>query len=247
MVDKPDPGRLRLRAASYNIHRCVGADGRCRPERVAQVIRELDAAVIGLQEVDWKAATGPDGAASQAEFLAHLAGYTAIEGPNLLDQCGHYGNMLLTRFPVRRVTRLRLRTSRREPRGAIDAEIDCDGLPLRVLVTHLGLGLRERQVQAAQLARRIARRPRLPTLLLGDLNDWIVGNPTIRPLINSSERAGRPRSFPAQWPVFALDRILGWGLGAPLRIHAHRSPAARAASDHLPVLCEVDLPRRTVA
>ena len=74
--------------------------------------------------------------------------------------------MLLTRLPVHGVTRFRLRTSRREPRGVIEARLDWHGTPLRVLVTHFGLGLRERRVQAAQLARRVARGA-APALVLG--------------------------------------------------------------------------------
>lgn len=183
------------------------------------------------------------GPATQAPFLAHLGGYGVIEGPTQCDHRGHYGNMLLTRHPVRRAARLRLRTSRREPRGAIEAEIDCGGVALRVLVTHLALGRGERRVQAAQLARRVARPPGMPALLLGDLNDWMRGDPTIGALTRGTDRAGRPRSFPARWPVLALDRILGWGGCAPRAVTAHRSATARAASDHLPVVAEVRLPR----
>ncbi|MGY6411534.1 MAG: endonuclease/exonuclease/phosphatase family protein [Alkalilacustris sp.] len=239
MAEPAAPGP-RLRVASYNIHRCVGGDRRRDPARVARVIRELDADILGLQEVDWQAASGP-GRASQAEFLAHLDGYAAVEGANLRDHRGHYGNMLLTRLPLRGATRLRLRTSRREPRGAIEAVLDYCGAPLRVLVTHLGLGLRERRVQAAQLARRVARGGDGPVLLLGDLNDWIPGDPTIRVL--TARATGRPASFPARLPVLPLDRILGWGLDRSLTVRAHTTPTARMASDHLPVVAELALPR----
>jgi endonuclease/exonuclease/phosphatase family metal-dependent hydrolase len=239
------PGRpLRFRAASYNIHRTVGPDRRRRPERVARVIQELDAGIVGLQEVDWHAGSAEDGE-SQAEFLAHLPGYEAIAGSNILDHRGHYGNMLLTRFPVSSIARIDISVERREPRGAVDVVLDCEGVALRVLVTHFGLGLRERRRQSAQLAAIVADEPRLPTLLLGDVNDWMIGSPTIAPLLREADDADAPRSFPSLLPLFALDRIVTWRMGgtARLRLHAHRTKASRWASDHLPVVAEIALQR----
>lgn len=230
----------RFRAASYNIHRTVGPDRRHDPQRVAQVIREVGAPVIGLQEVNWR----PEqelGGESQAEFLAHLPGYEAIAGSNLIEHRGHYGNMLLTRYPVLAVRRHSILYKAREPRGVVDVSLDIAGRRLRVMVTHFGLSLRERRFQANRLVELIAQAAPEPVLLLGDLNDWIWGSPTIAPLLASCDPTRAPASFPSVWPLFALDRIVTWRVGAPLRVYAHRSATARWASDHLPVVAEIGI------
>jgi len=228
----------RFRAASYNIHRTVGPDRRHDPQRVAQVILEVGAPVIGLQEVNWRADPALGGE-SQAEFLSHLPGYTAVAGSNLIEHRGHYGNMLLTRFPVCAVRRHDIRQGAREPRGVVDVELDVAGSRLRVMVTHFGLSLRERRAQAARLADIIADAAPIPVLLMGDLNDWMIFSPTIRPLLTDCDPTGAPASFPSLFPVFALDRIITWRLDSPLRVYAHRSAKARWASDHLPVVAEI--------
>jgi len=230
----------RFRAASYNIHRTVGPDRRHDPQRVAQVIREVGAPVIGLQEVNWR----PEqelGGESQAEFLAHLPGYEAIAGSNLIEHRGHYGNMLLTRYPVLAVRRHSILYRAREPRGVVDVSLDIAGQRLRVMVTHFGLSLRERRFQANRLVELIAQAAPEPVLLLGDLNDWIWGSPTIAPLLSACDPTRAPASFPSVWPLFALDRIVTWRVGAPLRVYAHRSATARWASDHLPVVAEIGI------
>ncbi|MGY6567540.1 MAG: endonuclease/exonuclease/phosphatase family protein [Salinarimonas sp.] len=228
----------RFRAASYNIHRTVGPDRRHDPQRVADVILEVGAPVIGLQEVNWRADPALGGE-SQAEFLSHLPGYMAVAGSNLVEHRGHYGNMLLTRFPVRHVRRHDLRYGAREPRGVVDVELDVEGAGLRVMVTHFGLSLRERRAQSRRLAAIIAEAAPQPVLLMGDLNDWMVFSPTIRPLLAGCDPTGAPASFPSLFPVFALDRIVTWRLGSPLRVYAHRSAKARWASDHVPVVAEI--------
>ncbi|MGY6644284.1 MAG: endonuclease/exonuclease/phosphatase family protein [Salinarimonas sp.] len=230
----------RFRAASYNIHRTVGPDRRHDPQRVAQVIREVGAPVIGLQEVNWR----PEqelGGESQAEFLAHLPGYEAIAGSNLIEHRGHYGNMLLTRYPVLAVRRHSILYRAREPRGVVDVSLDIAGQRLRVMVTHFGLSLRERRFQANRLVDIIAQAAPEPVLLLGDLNDWIWGSPSIAPLLAACDPTRAPASFPSVWPLFALDRIVTWRVGAPLRVYAHRSATARWASDHLPVVAEIGI------
>ena len=79
--------------ATYNIHRCTGWDGRYDPERIAGVLKELDADVIALQEVNSRDHSG-------LELLAWFSEQTklrAIAGPTLLRHTGHYGNAVLTR------------------------------------------------------------------------------------------------------------------------------------------------------
>jgi endonuclease/exonuclease/phosphatase family metal-dependent hydrolase len=221
-----------LRVASYNIHQCVGGDGRRDRERVALVLRELDADVIGLQEVD---------ALPQMDYLAsalHL--HHAIAGPTLRRGEGHYGNALLTRRPVLDVRHIDLTVYRREPRAAIDADLDVDGAVVRVIATHLGLLPGERRTQVRRLLDALGRGRSDIVILLGDINEWFaVGRPLRWLHARLGRTAGVP-SFPAGLPVFALDRIWVHPHAALLGIQAHTSPTARRASDHLPVKADLD-------
>lgn len=244
MPDKARAGedgaaRPAARFATYNIHRAIGTDRRRDAARISAVIGELQADVIGLQEVDWH--HDHDDEASQFEYLAHLPGYRALAGPNLRDHRGHYGNLLLTRLAVRQVRRIDLSVANREPRGAIDVDLEVRGEPVRLIVTHLGLGLGERRRQAARLSDAVCRHPERPTLLLGDFNEWIPGNPTLRPLLNLCGATARPATYPSFRPVLALDRILASAFDAAPVVQAYTSPLARRASDHLPLVTEVDL------
>ncbi len=237
--------RRPLRLAVYNIHRAVGADRRRDPARIAGVIRELDADIIGLQEVDWQ--HDWDTTDSPLEMLSHLPGYQAVPGPNLRDRRGHYGNLLLTRLGLGEVRRIDLSEPGREPRGAIDADIEpgpgqgpeLPGGRLRVIVTHLGLGPRERWRQATRLGQALDERPGAPAVLLGDLNEWIPGNPTLRPLLRHAGEVPRLASFPSFLPFLALDRVLPVAMPAPFVFRRHASALARRASDHLPIVMEL--------
>jgi len=223
--------------ATYNVHRCIGSDGRHDPDRVAAVIRELDADVVGLQEVDAK--PNVEHGLDQVEYLSRTTGMTGIAGPTLTRHYGEYGNALLTRLPVRGVTLIDLSVARREPRGAIDAEVKVDGVRCRVLVTHLGLRRAERKVQLTHL---VAAPPRWPgpalTMLLGDLNDWRGVRGVMRRLPDGFVCAAAP-SFPARAPLFRLDGIAVYPGDALGSIWAHGTALARIASDHRPVCAEV--------
>src|SRR4051794_39925331 len=131
------PGARRLAIASYNVHRCIGRDGRHDPARIAAVLTELDADLIGLQEVHCR--RGVDGDVDQVTFLAHATGLRAVSAPTAPTTRGHCCNALLTRHAIRGVRHVDLSVARTERRGALDVDLDCDGVALRVVVTHLGL------------------------------------------------------------------------------------------------------------
>jgi endonuclease/exonuclease/phosphatase family metal-dependent hydrolase len=214
-----------LRIASYNVHGCVGTDGRKDAARIAQVIRELECDTVGLQEVDYR-----------LDYIAGRLGMLAVPGLTLVRHDGPYGNALLTTRPVLDVRRLALGYGRREPRNALDVDLDVSGTRLRVIVTHLGLFGAERRWQVRKLLDLLRRTPpHERVIVLGDINEWL---PLSRPLRWMNSLLGRSvveRSFPSRWPLFALDRVWVRPRPALLALKAHRSAIAARASDHLPV------------
>lgn len=229
----------RLRIASYNIHQCVGADARRLPERVATVLAEIDADVVGLQEVD--ARPGADSDSMQMQFLANRLGLHAIPGPTIVRHDGHYGNALLTRRPVVDVRHVELTVYRREPRAAIDVDLDIDGRAVRLIVTHLGLLPGERRVQVRRLLEVLGPADTTPTVLCGDINEWFAVGRPLRWLHGRFGRCARQATFPAAFPLFALDRLWVTPRAALVRVAVHASPTARVASDHLPLVADLEI------
>jgi endonuclease/exonuclease/phosphatase family metal-dependent hydrolase len=221
----------RLVVGTWNIHRCVGRDGREDPDRVACVIGQLDTCAIALQEVDG----GAQGGGDQLPMLAEATGLEPIEGPTLRNDRGAYGNALLTSLPIRDVRRLDLSVAGYEPRGALDVTLEACSGRLRVVATHLGLARSERRIQVTRLLTALEGHDGSPLLLLGDLNEWAPRTGTLRLLRTRFERLPARATFPSRRPVLALDRIGASPATLLQAIEVHRSAEARVASDHLPL------------
>lgn len=226
-----------LRLATYNIHSGVGDDGVYDLDRTATVIDHLDADVVGLQEVD----VGPRAqGASQSQQLARSLGYLSVEGPLTEGRTGSYGNALLSRLPVRDVRRIDLGVPGREPRGALEVTIGAR-VAVHVITTHLGLLYHERRRQVARLLEEARAFGAGPVVLMGDLNEWLPGNAVVATLDRAFGRTAHRRTFPTQLPILPLDRIWVRPRSLLRHLEVHRTPLTRLASDHYPVVAEIDL------
>ncbi|NMG17089.1 endonuclease/exonuclease/phosphatase family protein [Aromatoleum bremense] len=234
-----------LRISTYNIHRCIGTDRREDASRVARVIAELNCDTIGLQEVDSQPDRRHD--SMQLDFLAHAASMTAIPGHTIVRHEGEFGNALLTRRPVLGVRQHDLSFNRREPRGALEVDLDVEGEVVRVIVTHLGLRPAERRFQVQKMLQLLHHLPMdQVVIVLGDINEWLPLGRPLRWLHGILGHAPAERSFPVWLPMFALDRVWVRPRHNLLAFETHRSPTSRKASDHLPVKAIIATGRRPV-
>ena len=225
-----------LRVASYNIHDCVGRDGKYSPERIADVILEMQVDVVALQEITL------DHPGELVNQLEKTTGMLAVDGTIFDRGVGRYGNVLLSRYGVHEQRLHDLSYSGSEPRGVIDTVLMIDSHPLRVLATHLGLTSPERVDQIRRLADLLSGDLH-PTVLLGDFNVWLIMRPFAE-LRNLGFRYTDIRTFPTwPFPMLPLDRIF---VRAPVMIRRssrHRSPNSSIASDHFPVVADMEIAR----
>ncbi|HEY1261825.1 MAG TPA: endonuclease/exonuclease/phosphatase family protein [Stellaceae bacterium] len=230
----------RLRVATYNIHACVGVDRRCDPARVAEVLRGIGADVVCLQEVGAGRHVGRH--ADQWAYLGEATGCRVILGAGARQHRRRFLNAILTRLPVMSVRSIDLTISGHEPRGAIDADLEFGGRVLRVVATHFGLHAGERRLQANRLVAALGEPPAVDrprpdaVLLMGDLNEWRGRSGALGALDRRLGPSPAPRTFPSWLPVLPLDRIYTDGAAISGEVSVCRTPLARLASDHLPLV-----------
>ncbi len=226
--------------ASYNIHKCVGTDGRFEPSRIAAVIAELDADVVAVQEADKR--FGRRHGLLDLKMLERETGLSHIPTSEEADGHGWHGNALfLRKGDIRDMRRLALPGA--EPRGALVVDLDLPAGPLRLVAAHLGLLRRSRRWQVRSILEAIEQGPRVPILLVGDFNEWRPGRKSslheLRPVFGPLSH--QHFSFPSYFPVIALDRVIG-SPGLVTAMEVHDSALARVASDHLPLRASIDIP-----
>lgn len=243
--------------ASYNMHKAVGLDGRRDPHRVLRVLQEIDADVVALQEADKR--IGGRGSTVPHELIDSHGLYRpvhfGVRHKRVFDRArrhtdrllkvntrniGWHGNAILVKEHVGVLGCAALDLPMLEPRGAVMAELLIEDQPLRVVGMHLDLSGLWRRRQLRAILETVAARPqKMPTVLMGDTNEWRTLTGALTELEPQFHIAPTGPSFHARHPVAQLDRII---VEKDLIVESagvHMSPAARRASDHLPIWARI--------
>jgi endonuclease/exonuclease/phosphatase family metal-dependent hydrolase len=222
-----------VRVLTYNIRGGLGMDGQRRLERIAAVIGETRAELVGLQEVHQR--LPQSGLADQPRALQRATGMQCLFGPALTIAAGRYGNAVLSSLPARRRAVHRL-PGEGEPRAAMEVEVEMEGRPVVLFCTHFGLSAAARALQSAKLA-EVVRRSDAPVVLVGDLNAGPEA-PEVAALLDAGLRHAAPPvepTFPADLPGCRIDYILI----SPELTCERCEVLTSTASDHLPVLADL--------
>jgi endonuclease/exonuclease/phosphatase family metal-dependent hydrolase len=227
-----------FRIATYNIQKSIGLDGRRQPQRILEVLRELDADIVALQEVDRR--FGRRMTSLPPELIAEHTDYRAIPFAARHGSLGWHGNAILVRSSIELLDHRRLTIPMVEPRGAVLADISVQGRPLRVVATHLSLIGACRKLQIASIMAQLHdSEDDYPVVVLGDLNEWRRPSRRLRGLHPHYRVVSPGHSFPSALPTASLDRII---TSPEIAVHVagvHRSEKSRIASDHLPVWAQL--------
>jgi endonuclease/exonuclease/phosphatase family metal-dependent hydrolase len=233
-----------LKVATYNIRKCIGTDRKRDPDRVLAVLAELDADIIALQEADRRFGLRAS-AIPQHMFLEH-SDYVPVElggrAPNRLKGIGWHGNAILVRRGIVAVHAEPLVIPTLEPRGAVTAVLRVHGRHIRILGAHLDLsGLWRRRQIRAMLHHLDTIGPHMPTVILGDFNQWSDRGALSEFAFHHHRMVKTPPSFHSRRPVARLDRIIVSHDIAVEAADAHGSALAQMASDHLPLWAKITI------
>jgi len=229
-----------IKIGSYNIQKSIGVDARRKPERILQVLREMDCDVVALQEADKR--FGPRETTISPDLIAKTTDYKVVPLATRQLSLGWHGNAVLVRNDVNIVDFKRLELPTLEPRGAVMADLKVNGTLIRVAAMHLSVVSTFRRRQVASLMKQLDDRAyHLPTVLMGDLNEWRDESRSLKNFKPKFEVTTPGRSFPSPLPIASLDRIITSREFAVDDYGVHRTKTSKVASDHLPVWARLSL------
>jgi endonuclease/exonuclease/phosphatase family metal-dependent hydrolase len=242
---------VKIRIVSYNVHKGVGTDGRLRLDRIVNVVRHYAPHVVCLQEVIW--APVPRGRRTQPQALASAIGLPhGVIALNCHRRRGTYGNMTLSAYPIDEHENLDVTVSIKKARGVLYSRLRLPHTPLHVFNAHLGLSGWERLRQMREL---VADTPRVApaaeaVVYAGDMNDWshrlyptVLHDAGFRCVVGDADDPGHA-TYPSWYPMGALDKVFVRGAVRQAYAHPSRLALARVASDHLPLVAEIEVDPR---
>lgn len=229
-----------LKVASYNIRKSVGLDWKRQPDRILDVIGEIDADIVALQEVDRR--FGRRTSSLSVEHISEATSYVPVRFGARPTSLGWHGNTILVRKDAEVLLHRQIHLPALEPRGAVMADIAINGFVVRVIGMHLGLvGLWRRRQAQTVLDYLAALERKLPTVIMGDLNEWSTEGGALAQFARTHNIVAPGPSFHASRPMLALDRIITDLDFVVVDAGVHASPRAKRASDHLPIWARLSL------
>lgn len=234
-----DKGAM-IKVASYNMRKGIGTDRRRNPQRIIDVLAEIDADIVALQEADRR--FGSRAAVIAPAMLDRHDAWQPLPIGGRPASMGWHGNTILVRKSAAIVDCEPIHLPSLEPRGAVMADIRLSGgAMVRVVGMHLDLsGLWRRRQAHAIIAHVDACTRPLPTIMMGDLNEWSASAGCLHEFARHYRVAETGPSFHARRPLARLDRIM---VSRDLKITGcgvHMSGTARTASDHLPIWATIE-------
>ncbi|MBL9091546.1 MAG: endonuclease/exonuclease/phosphatase family protein [Planctomycetaceae bacterium] len=240
-----------LRIATYNVHSCVGLDGRLSPARIARVLARCDADVVALQELDvLRVRTGRTDQVFEIAKLLEADYHLFHPARSIADE--QYGDAIISRLPLRLVKAGCLPGYELQPfletRGAIWAAVEWQGREVQIVNTHLGLLREERRRQVETLlGPEWLGHPdcRNPVVFCGDLN-LMPGAAPFRRITETFRdcQAGRAerraqKTWFGPYPLARIDHLFLRGPVEATRVDVPRTQLTMVASDHLPLVVDL--------